>query len=139
MMAEAERAAVLAELLGRHYRLGAQGPEAYDCYGAARALQRGVFGREMPKFAIPGTAGRWAIAAAIAAHPERENWIEIDAPEDGALVTMARHQQGYHMGVWLADDDGLVIHAVESAGVVASRLIELEAEGWRKFRFHLPA
>jgi hypothetical protein len=88
---------------------------------------------------MPGEAGRWAIAAAISAHPERSRWREIDVAADGALVTMARHVQGYHIGVWIDDDDGLIVHALEGLGVVASRLIELEAEGWRKFRFHLPA
>lgn len=134
-----DRIAALNEIIGRPYRLGAQGPDAYDCYSAARAVQRSIFMREMPAFEMPSEAGRQAIAAAIAMHPERDRWKEIKAPSDGALVTMARHLQGYHIGVWIADEDGLIVHAIEGPGVVASRMLELEAEGWRKFRFHLPA
>lgn len=92
----------------------------------------------MPEFSIPGKAGRHAIAMAIAVHPERARWREVSSPVDGGLVTMARHLQGYHIGTWLAEDGGTILHTLETTGVVASRLIELEAEGWRKFRFHRP-
>lgn len=133
-----DRIAFLNSLIGKPYRLGAQGPDAYDCYSATRAVQSGVFGRDMPPFEIPGTAGRWAIAAAITIHPERNRWIEAEKPVDGAAVTMARNEVGYHIGTYLETDGGIIVHALERVGVVAGRLIELEAEGWRKFRFHIP-
>jgi cell wall-associated NlpC family hydrolase len=133
------RAEIVNRLMGRPYRLGAGGPDAFDCYGATRALQAELFGRAMPAFAMPGEAGRTAIAAAIAVHPERARWVEVDRPVDGAIVTMARHQQGYHMGTWLAEDGGLVIHALEQVGVVADTIPSLQAVGWRRFRYHVPA
>lgn len=133
-----DRIEFITSILGRPYRLGAQGPEAYDCYSATRALQSGIFDRDMPEFAIPETAGRWAIAAAMTVHPERRKWTSVERPVDGAIVTMARNEIGYHIGTWLQEDGGVIVHAMESVGVVASRLIELEAEGWRKFRFHIP-
>jgi cell wall-associated NlpC family hydrolase len=126
-------------LIGKPYALGAQGPDAFDCYSAARALQKALFGRDMPAFAMPGEAGRIAIAAAIAVHPERQRWREIAAPMDGCLVTMARHLQGYHLGTWLAEDGGMIVHAIETCGVVCDTIATLEAVGWRRFRFHLPA
>ncbi|HEV7278387.1 MAG TPA: peptidoglycan endopeptidase [Devosiaceae bacterium] len=133
------RLSVINALIGRPYRLGAQGPEAFDCYGAARALQAGLFGREMPEFTMPGAAGRSAIAAAIAVHPERGRWREVPRPEDGALVTMARNLCGYHLGTWLREDGGIIVHSIENCGVVADTISTLEAIGWRRFRFHLPA
>lgn len=135
----AARIAAINAIIGRPYRLGAQGPDAFDCYGAARALQRDLFGRDMPEFSMPGSAGRTAIAAAIAAHPERGRWAEVERPVDGALVTMARNTCGYHLGTWLSEDGGIVVHAIETCGVVADTLATLEAVGWRRFRFHVPA
>ncbi|WP_127142834.1 NlpC/P60 family protein [Pelagibacterium montanilacus] len=132
------RAEHINRLIGRPYHLGAQGPDSFDCYSLTRTLQAGLFGREMPAFAAPAQAGRMAIAAAVAIHPERGRWQEMPHPQDGAIVTMARHLQGYHLGTFIAEDGGLVVHALEGTGVVASRLCELEAEGWRKFRFHIP-
>lgn len=126
-------------LLGRPYVLGAQGPEAFDCYGLARQLQADLFERPMPAFEMPGQAGRTAIAAAIAVHPERQRWREIEAPVDGALITMARNTVGYHIGTWLAEDGGIIVHAIEDCGVVVDTFPSLEAIGWRKFRIHVPA
>lgn len=133
------RSDIVNALMGTPYDLGGRTAGTLDCYGAARVLQRELFDRDMPDFAMPGEAGRSAIAAAIAAHPERLRWIEVEAPVDGALVTMARNQAGYHLGTWLADDGGIIVHAIEDCGVVADTLPGLEAVGWRKFRFHVPA
>ncbi len=133
------RVDIVNALIGTPYDLGGRKPGTLDCYGAARVLQRELFGREMPDFAMPGEAGRSAIAAAIAAHPERLRWVEVGMPVDGALVTMARNTVGYHIGTWLAEDGGIIVHAIEDCGVVADTLPSLEAIGWRKFRFHIPA
>jgi len=133
-----DRAAIINALMGTPYRLGAQGPEAVDCYSAAAHLQRVLFGRAMPPFEMPGAAGRAAIAAAIAIHPERARWVEIAAPIDGALVTMARNDCGYHLGTWLVEDGGIVVHALEGVGVIADTIGSLNAVGWRRLRFHVP-
>lgn len=133
-----DRAMLINAILGTPYDLGGRKPGTLDCYGAARLVQRELFGRDMPDFAMPGEAGRTAIAAAIAVHPERMRWQEIDNPEDGALVTMARNHAGYHIGTWLADEGGLIVHAIEDCGVVVDTIASLEAVGWRRFRFHLP-
>ena len=133
------RAAIINGLVGTPYRQGGQGPDAVDCYAATRILQRELFGRDMPPFRMPAEAGRTAIAAAIAVSPERGRWREVAAPVDGAIVTMARNLQGYHMGTWLAEDGGIIVHAIEECGVVADTLQTLAAVGWRRFRFHVPA
>jgi hypothetical protein len=132
------RAEIVNAHIGTPYSLGGRAAGTVDCYGSARYLQRELFGRAMPDFAMPGSAGRSAIAAAISVHPERQQWREVDAPTDGALVTMARNLCGYHIGTWLEEDDGVIIHAIEDCGVVADTLQTLEAIGWRRFRFHVP-
>ena len=130
---------MINRLIGTPYDLGGRTAGTLDCYGTARELQRELFNRDMPDFAIPGEAGRTAIAAAIAVHPERTRWREIEVPVDGALVTMARNVCGYHIGTWLEEDGGMIVHAIEDCGVVADTIQTLEAVGWRKFRFHVPA
>jgi cell wall-associated NlpC family hydrolase len=133
-----DRAAIINELIGRPYDLGGRKPGSLDCYGCAREVQWQIYGREMPPFEMPGSAGRMAIAAAISAHPERLAWREVDHPADGALVTMARNGCGYHIGTWMENDGGLIIHALETVGVVADTIPSMQAVGWRRFRFHVP-
>lgn len=133
-----DRASLINAIMGMPYDLGGRMDGAVDCYGCARLIQSRVFGREMPEFSMPADAGRIAIASAIAVHPERARWAEVDLPSDGALVTMARNDCGYHIGTWLDDDGGIIVHAMEGVGVVADTIQSLKAVGWRRFRFHTP-
>lgn len=116
-----ERAEHLNALVGRPYIAGAMGPDAFDCYGLARHIQSEFFGRDLPIFQLPAEAGRFAIASAIAVHPERMRWSEIIQPVDGSMVVMARQGCGFHIGVWLALDGemGIIVHTIEQTGVVA--------------------
>lgn len=133
-----DRADIVNGLLGRPYRLGCAGPDAFDCYGLTRYLQMTLFGRSMPEFKMPGFGGRIAIASAIAVHPERQCWGEIAAARDGCIVTMARQNAGYHMGTWLAMDGGVIVHTIERCGVVTDTPATLEAIGWRRLRYFVP-
>lgn len=130
-----DRAAYLNGLLGRPYRAGAMGPAAFDCYGLARHLQAAFFGRDLPRFQLPAEAGRFAVASAIAVHPERERWREVARPRDGAIVVMARQDCGFHLGVWLGLQQigGLIAHTIEQTGVVTETpwLLAGPAGRWR--------
>lgn len=139
IVSAADRAIHLNGLLGRPYAAGAMGPYAFDCYGLARYLQLAFFGRDLPRFQLPGEASRFAVASAIAVHPERARWREIPAPIDGAMVVMARQGCGFHLGVFLELNGGLVAHTVEQTGVVAQTPFQLAspAARWR-LSYHLP-
>jgi hypothetical protein len=130
-----KRAAFLNDLVGRPYAAGADGPEAFDCYGLTRHLQLSCFGRKMPPFLLPRGAGRIAIASAIATHPERENWVPVREPVDGAIALMARRDIAWHMGTYFDLDGGLVVHALEDAGVSAAPPWRLWSQGGGRWRF----
>lgn len=136
-----DRAAYLNTLLGRPYAAQAMGPDAFDCYGLARHLQREFFGRELPLFSLPADAGRFAIASAIAIHPERARWDRVEVPADGNVVVMARQDCGFHMGVWLALDGGVIVHTLEQTGVVIDQPFRLTGPGqrWRLSYYELIA
>ncbi|MHB2265803.1 NlpC/P60 family protein [Aliihoeflea sp. PC F10.4] len=129
----AARVSYLNGLIGKPYVAGEMGPTRFDCYGLARQLQRDFWGRALPRFQLPGETGRFAVASAIAAHPERERWAETADPVDGAIVVMARQDCGFHMGCWVDLDGGLVVHTIEQTGVVANSRFQLisPAQRWR--------
>ena len=133
IIVHADRAAHLNTLIGRPYEAGAMGPDRFDCYGLARHIQAEFFGRALPLFQLPADAGRFAIASAIAIHPERERWVAADNATDGAIVVMAQQACGFHMGVYLDLDGGLIVHTVEKTGVVAEKPFQLSspAARWR--------
>lgn len=133
------RATHLNALLGRPYRAGAMGPEAYDCYGLARHLQAALYDRDLPAFQLPAEAGRFAVASAIAVHPERRRWVETDHPVDGAIAVMARQDCGFHLGTYVALDGGLIVHTLEQTGVIAERPFQLAGPAGRwQLRYYVP-
>lgn len=120
-------------LIGKPYLRGAAGPDAFDCYGLVDHVWQGQFNRALPTREL-----------AYAAKPS--DWRRLQAPADGALVFMV-FAGDRHVGVWLDDDGGGVLHAVEPdnwwpgdrrPAVVFETLFALRLRGYMKTRFYLP-
>lgn len=137
-MNDKAKAAFINGLLKRPYRLGAAGPDEFDCWGLTRLVQRDVYGRDLPLFEMAVKCGRMAMAAVIAAHPERKRWRQIPRPVDGALISMAQQGRGYHLGTFVALDGGLIVHTLEESGVVADRAVHLRTLGWHSIKWYVP-
>ena len=118
------------DLIGRPYRAGGQGPDAFDCWGLVRWVMANRFGRALP--AIPvGASDIRAVLIAFRHHPERRRWSAVERPGEGDCVLLRRSRHPVHVGVWLAADGGGLLHAVEGTGVVFQRPRDLLASGWR--------
>jgi hypothetical protein len=68
-----------------------------NCWDFACHVQEGLFGRELPRVAVPADLSKRWVLESIERHPERSAWREVpDGPgglvsaADGALVLMAR-------------------------------------------------
>ena len=57
-MPHRELSDVVDELLGKPFRLGARGPDAFDCFGLVGWLYREVYGIEIPDPTHAGSVGR---------------------------------------------------------------------------------
>ena len=134
-----DRIAFVEALVGTPYRLGAQGPDAWDCWSLTRHVQQELFGRRLASVEVPADKAieaAWWLPAALA---ERRRWTETARPEDGCLITMTQGVERTHTGTWLDLDRGLVIHTLPEQGGSLDRLLDLEAVGWAGFRFWRPA
>lgn len=131
-----DQIAFVESLLGRPWKLGAQGPDSYDCWSLMRSVQARLWGRDLPLVQMPAGAGPELIAAALAQHPGRRWWQPVEAPIGGDGVEMVHVKHPRHVGIWLEEDGGLVLHATDPAGVTLDSLVALRALGWRDFRFY---
>ncbi|MGA0595391.1 peptidoglycan endopeptidase [Enterovirga sp. CN4-39] len=131
-----DRNAFLSDLIGRPYAIGARGPEAFDCYGLTRHLQRELARIEMPDvpFANPTTR---AAAEAMLSHPERQAWEEVEHPEDLDIVLMGNvAKRDFHLGTFVIPAiSGVVVHTDQANGVVADDIPSLKAVGFNYLRF----
>jgi hypothetical protein len=104
-----------ADYIGIQWEAGAQGPDAYDCMGFFRVVQREHFGIEVPTIISPDYDDGKTLATLFSRHEERSNWVRIEKPEHGCAVII---RGPLHIGTWLNIDGGGVIHSARGAGVI---------------------
>ena len=119
--------------------------QSRNCWDFARHVQPDLFGRELPRVAVPADPSKRWILESIERHTERGAWREVfDSPgglvtaADGALVLMAHLCFPAHIGVWLWPE-ARVIHCSEQYGVCCESVLALRQMGWKKLTFYEPA
>lgn len=122
-------------LIGRPWKSGAGGPEAFDCWGLAKVVQKELFGRSLPDIAVDSENVR-AVMREVATTSARNSWERVDGPAHGRLVEMASGRHPYHIGVYLDVDGGGVLHCQNPAGVCFDRVATLQVAGWRGLSYN---
>ena len=116
--------------VGRPWVAGGRGPDAFDCWGLFRWIQRHHYGCEVPE--VPVDAGDLrGIVQTFNGHPERRRWERVHVPCDGDGVLMRRSRHPVHVGIWLDVDGGGVLHCAQGIGVVFQKSADLVLGGWR--------
>lgn len=125
--------AFLTELIGKPYRLGAEGPHEFDCYGLARCVLKHCTGSELPEASRVGD-----YVATIREHGERRNWRPVEEPGAFDLVLMGNViENRTHLGVWVIPATrGVVLHAHPQMSVCTHDLPSLRGLGFSDFRFY---
>jgi len=124
-----------ADYIGKPWESGAAGPDAFDCWGLVRSIQREVYGRELPEVNLDATNVR-AVVRAFESHPVRARWQRVDAAAEGDCVLMSHAKHPSHVGLWLACNGGGVLHSLRGAGVVFSSMSALKRERWARVEFY---
>jgi hypothetical protein len=131
------RSAFLASLIGKPWAW-----QSRNCWDFACYVQRELFGRELPRVAVPSDQSKRWILEAIERHPERVAWRGapdgpggLVAAADGALVLMAQLRFPAHIGVWLKPE-ARVNHCSEAHGVCYETVLALRQIGWKKLTFY---
>lgn len=78
-----------------------------NCWRQTGVLQRRLYGRSLPVFRFTGVDNARRL---FASSHERNRWVEITDPRDGAIVLMERFCGAEHCGTYLNIDGGLVFH-----------------------------
>lgn len=134
------------DLLGRPFRMGADGPNEYDCYGAAKAvLARGFDITLPPMKRDEETHTPKELAKRLMDPTIRSEWIEItrnghsshDLGKSGDIMVMGNIDgRSYHLGVRLQfGAQHVVVHADERNGIVVDDVITLPFKGYNKIRY----
>lgn len=121
--------------LGQPWQRGGLGPDAWDCWGFLRHIQKTHYGIILPEVQMDFYNLRTVIHT-INRHPERDNWVALARPADGAVALIGYGSNASHVGVYLDIDGGGVLHCQQHAGVIFSRASSLWHLGWKKIEYY---
>jgi hypothetical protein len=105
--------------------IGMPWSRAFTCWHFCALVWKERFGMQVPLPEVDGgdpRAARRALAA-------RAGWQEVDAPQEGDGVLMAKGLYPCHVGIWLSL--GGVLHCVEGAGAIFTGPARLADLGYR--------
>lgn len=115
------------DYLGKPWRNGAAGPDAYDCYGLVRAVYADRYGVQLPVIDTDATK-LVACLHALRDYAGYDQWLHVSEPEEGDVLQMGCAHHPHHVGVYVAP--GRVLHSVQGAGVVLQPFGSLPLSGW---------
>lgn len=121
--------------IGLPWRYGAQGPDEFDCWGFFRHVQSTQFNIDAPLISYEQD---WRDSAKqLDDHAERDNWIQVQQPQEGDAVLMGRSRLPVHIGIWIeANGTQGVLHCLERVGVHFTPARSLRAEGWGHLSYY---
>ena len=117
-----------AKYLGKPYKVGADGPHFYDCWGLARSIFAERLGLDMPQVNVRENRN----AAAMREIADNLGWGPVsDAPKECDALIM-RSAFGRHIAVALDAGKGIVfIHADDVSGVeIIPRIADFGRRGY---------
>lgn len=126
------------QYIGLPWKLDAHGPEAFNCWSLVWWVQKKHYGRDVPEHLVP--QGETLVDPLMIMremhNAERSGkWDKLCEPVDGCVVGLSHREIFHHVGVYVAVDGGLVLHACERKGVLAQPLRTMESHGWNRIAF----
>ncbi len=100
--------------LGKPFKAGGRGPDAFDCYGLCIDVYRTMLGRDV--------AAQFEAFATTT--DSASPWRKVASPTPFCVVQMDERGLGSHAGIYLSANRGGVLHA-HCSGVIFTPIIEL--------------
>lgn len=129
-------------LIGKPWRLRAEGPDEFDCWGLVRWIMLNQYGIQMPEVDIDVRDTRpeqWRMLRELV---QRSGWFTVEYPAQGDVVLM-RCTREPHVGVMVRADGklgvlhahGLVVDGVHTGSVKFDVIDSLKRIGYGHFEF----
>lgn len=120
------------EFIGKPWRSGADGPDAYDCWGLVRAVMQQRAAVDLPIIDVADAADAQEVLRAFKTTAHYAPWRRVETtPQELDVALMTQRKHPAHVGIWLEADRGRMLHSTSSTGVVALDLVTLKREGYK--------
>ncbi len=106
----------------------------FDCWGLVRDVYQKQLGVELNVY--PYNAADLHLVSKTMICDLKQDWVELDTPEDLCLVTMSTGKVPHHVGVFLAVEGGLVLHSGEHQAACCQTVPQLrQTQGFSSIRY----
>jgi hypothetical protein len=121
-------------LIGKPWASGANGPDVFDCWGLLRFIYEKRRGIILTPYQGVATCGQLGLSKQ--AEMELPRWLQLKKPEHFCGVTLSKNHRVNHVGLWLDEGGGGVLHCNQSSGVIFQALNSLQMSGFTNFNFY---
>lgn len=125
----------IAKYVGLPYRSGGRDETGIDCWGLVFLVYPREFGIAVP--VLPGVSANSALGIhRTIVETVKQDWLPIEKPIDGCVVTMSQKTAEHHVGLWVDADGGKVVHSWKGQSVIADTLLRLRLKGIRNIKYY---
>lgn len=103
---------------------------SHECGHFFCTVMRERFGLDVQIIDADALNLRSCVRALNGQHPEFQNWVEVEIPQEGDCIRMSHSKHPHHVGLWVDIDGGGVLHCCEGIGTVFSSRKALKVAGW---------
>lgn len=121
--------------LGKPWENGARGPFSFDCWGLLWFVYIKELGIRLPLYPGVDAKNYMLTGKMISDATQSSEWRRLDKPEGICAVGMG-HKVLTHVGVYLSDDGGMVMHAADGQNVISDSMARLRSNGWGRIEFY---
>lgn len=123
---------MVIEVLGKPYRVGARGPDEFDCWGLVVYLYREAYKITLAEIPTPELLPTRTLAETAEEEMDAGDWTEVTEPQDGDVVALSRSKIIHHVGVWCSK---YCFHTLDGRPVAGDTIGALTAYRFITIRF----
>lgn len=122
----------LIEMIGLPWEAGGRGPKSYDCWGLLRKIYADQLGVDLPSFSgvSPDSLRGTKLLE------KKDGWERLESPRDFSAVALSTRSKIHHVGVWIKEEGGLIIHCHKNSGLIVQSPSEMAATGWKRIEYY---
>ena len=95
------------------------------------------YGILLPAYPTITSKNMLAVTKAITSGAAESDWVKLKEPIDGCVVALSKNMRIlHHVGIYLAIDRGVLLHATDSGSVIAQSINDLNRWGWRRIEYY---
>lgn len=120
---------------------GRETGKGLDCWGLVVAVYKERLGKDLNPYPTMSLAQRPQEAARVLTEQANEadtgvnEWTPVDTPKDYDLVLMSKGKYFLHVGIYLEQDGGVIMHSYQGGNTVIQPLADCN-ESWAKLKFY---